>query len=179
MVDVCTARFSSAIESDSLKLVCASVEKLPLRDGAVDKACTVNTIYFWSDAAASASELHRVIAAGGRLVIGFAPRETLDRLPVTEYGFAKYGVDEVRALLIGAGFDEVTVTMIEDPDGYEFCVTAIILFPRAHQRAISSESVDARYAKADGFCPRSSGACQPAAVRRVHRASRYPRWSTR
>jgi hypothetical protein len=54
-----------------------------------DKACTVNTIYFWSDAAASAFELYRVIAAGGRLVIGFAPRETLDRLPVTEHGFAK------------------------------------------------------------------------------------------
>jgi arsenite methyltransferase len=125
MVDVCAARLSSAIEAGSLELMCASVEKLPLGDGAVDKVCTVNTIYFWSDPAASASELHRVIAAGGSLVIGFAPRETLDRLPVTEHGFAKYEVDEVRALLLEAGFAEVTFTMIEDADGQDCCLTAI------------------------------------------------------
>jgi SAM-dependent methyltransferase len=104
--------------------VCASVEALPLFDGAVDKACTVNTIYFWSDAAASLRELYRVIAAGGRLVIGFAPRETLDRLPLTEHGFAKYEVDEVRALLLETGFEKVTVTVIEDPDGNDCCVSA-------------------------------------------------------
>jgi SAM-dependent methyltransferase len=125
MVDVCAARFSSAIESGALELMCASVEKLPLSDGEVDKACTVNTIYFWSDAPASACELHRVIAAGGRLAIGFAPRETLDRLPVTEHGFTKYEVDDVRALLVAAGFGEVTVTVIEDPDGHDCCVTAV------------------------------------------------------
>jgi ubiquinone/menaquinone biosynthesis C-methylase UbiE len=125
MVDVCAVRFASAIGSGLLELTCASVEQLPFPDGAVDKACTVNTIYFWSDAAVAASELHRVIAAGGRLVIGFAPRETLERLPVTEHGFAKYDVDEVRALLLEAGFVKVTVRVIEDPDGEDCCVTAI------------------------------------------------------
>jgi ubiquinone/menaquinone biosynthesis C-methylase UbiE len=125
MVDVCAARFSSAIESGALELMCAPVEKLPLRDGVVDKACTVNTIYFWGDAPASAREFHRVIAAGGRLAIGFAPRETLDRLPVTEHGFTKYEVDEVRELLLDAGFGEATVAVIEDPDGHDCCVTAV------------------------------------------------------
>ena len=125
MVDVCAARFSSAIEAGVLELACASVEQLPFPDGAVDKACTVNTIYFWSDATAAVSELHRVVATGGRLAIGFAPRETLDSLPVAEHGFAKYEVDEVRALLLEAGFDAVTVLVIEDPDGENCCLTAI------------------------------------------------------
>lgn len=125
MVDICAARFSSAVQSGALELVCASAEKLPLHDGAVDKVCTVNTIYFWNDAAASASELHRVMGTGGRLVIGFAPRETLDRLPVTEHGFTKYEVDEVSALLLEAGFDEVSVTVIENPEGQDCCVTAV------------------------------------------------------
>jgi ubiquinone/menaquinone biosynthesis C-methylase UbiE len=124
MVDLCARRFSSAVASGMLEITCASVERLPLPDGSVDKACTVNAIYFWGDPEAAAAELHRVVAQGGRLVIGFAPRETLERLPVTQHGFAMYEVNEVRALLLGAGFDDVAVKVIEDPDGIDCCVTA-------------------------------------------------------
>jgi SAM-dependent methyltransferase len=124
MVDVCTRRFSSAIRGGELELLCASVERLPLPDGSVDKVCTANTIYFWDDPAAAAAELHRVIAPGGRLAIGFAPRETLERLPVTQHGFGMYEADEVRSLLLGVGFDNVAVKMIEDPDGVECCTVA-------------------------------------------------------
>jgi arsenite methyltransferase len=124
MVDICTRRFSSAVGSGTLQLVCASVEQLPLPDGSVDKVCTANTIYFWDDPSAAASELHRVIAPGGRLVIGFAPRETLEGLPATQHGFAMYEAGDVRALLLAAGFDEVAIRVIEDPDGIECCATA-------------------------------------------------------
>jgi len=125
MVDVCARRFAAAIDRGALELVCASVEQLPLPDGSIDKAGTANTIYFWGDPAAAAAELHRVIAPGGRLVIGFAPRETLERLPATQHGFAMYEPDEVRALLLGAGFDEVAITVIRDPDGIDCCATAV------------------------------------------------------
>ena len=125
MVDVCTRRFAEAIGSGMLELVCASVEQLPLADGSVDKVGTANTIYFWGDPSGAAAELHRVVAPGGRLVIGFAPRETLERLPVTQHGFGMYEPDEVRALLLGAGFDDVAIKVIEDPDGNDCCATAI------------------------------------------------------
>jgi arsenite methyltransferase len=124
MVDLCRRRFASAVADGKLELLCASVEDLPLPDASVDKACTANTIYFWGDATAAARELHRVLAPGGRLVIGFAPRETLDRLPVTEHGFTKYEPEEVRMLLLGAGFREVTIDLIENPDGVDCCATA-------------------------------------------------------
>lgn len=124
MVELCARRFSSAIADGVLELVCASVEELPLAGCSVDKACTANTIYFWGDPVAAAVELHRVIAPGGRLVIGFAPRQTLERLPVTEHGFAMYEADEVRALLLEAGFDDVSIKVIDDPDGIECCATA-------------------------------------------------------
>jgi SAM-dependent methyltransferase len=124
MVDMCARRFASAVANGTLELVCASVDELPLADSAVDKACTVNTIYFWSDPAAAAAELHRVIAPGGRLVIGFAPRESLERLPVTQHGFAMYEPDDVRLLLLRAGFGEAAITVIEDPDGDDCCATA-------------------------------------------------------
>lgn len=124
MVDVCARRFSSAIDSGVLELVCASVEQMPMADGSVDKVCTANTIYFWSDPSAAVAELHRVIAPGGRLVIGFAPRETLERLPVTQHGFGMYEPDEVRELLLGVGFEDVAIEVVEDPDGMNCCVTA-------------------------------------------------------
>jgi arsenite methyltransferase len=124
MVDLCARRFASASASGTLELMCASVDELPLADGAVNKACTANTIYFWNDPAAAAAELHRVIARGGRLVIGFAPRESLEHLPVTQHGFAMYEPEDVRSLLLGAGFDEVTITTVEDPDGDDCCATA-------------------------------------------------------
>ncbi|MBI5232231.1 MAG: methyltransferase domain-containing protein [Coriobacteriales bacterium] len=125
MVDMAARRFSSAVGSGALELVCAPVEKLPCPDASIDKVCTVNTIYFWSDPVAGASELFRVIAPGGRLVIGFAPRETLERLPVTEHGFAKYEPDDVRALLLDAGFCDVSIEEIEDPDGVDCCAVAV------------------------------------------------------
>jgi arsenite methyltransferase len=42
-----------------------SVETLPCGDGEFDKACTVNTTYFWPDLAAGLSELRRVLRPGG------------------------------------------------------------------------------------------------------------------
>src|SRR3546814_19797747 len=44
----------------------ASAEALPLPDAAVDKACSVNNIYFWGDPAAGMAEFARVIRPGGR-----------------------------------------------------------------------------------------------------------------
>jgi SAM-dependent methyltransferase len=124
MVDLCAARFASEMRAERLSLHCASVDALPLEDGAVGKVATVNTIYFWDDPARAAQELHRVISPGGRLVVGFAPRETLERLPVTEHGFAKYEAAEVRELLLSAGFDAVDMSVVEDPDGDDCCATA-------------------------------------------------------
>ena len=44
-----------------------------------NRACTVNTIYFWPDPAVPLRELSRVLRAGGRLVIGFSPAAAMRR----------------------------------------------------------------------------------------------------
>ncbi len=66
---------------------------------------------------AAIAELRRIIAPGGRLVLGFAPRETLETLPVTAHGFCKYETEEVSAALRDAGFVDVTATKIDDARG--------------------------------------------------------------
>lgn len=124
MVELCSRRFATALGSGRLELLCASVETLPLPDASIDKVCTANTIYFWSDLRTAARELHRVIVPGGRLVIGFAPRETLEQLPVTQHGFAMYDADEVSSLLVDSGFADVHVDEIDGPAGMDCCATA-------------------------------------------------------
>jgi arsenite methyltransferase len=124
MVSLCSRRFSSALEAGALSLHCVPVETLPLEDASVDKVCSANTIYFWPDPDAAVRELCRVISPGGRIVIGFAPRETLERLPISKYGFRAYDVEEVSSMLRSAGFADVAVTMVEDPAGSDCCMVA-------------------------------------------------------
>jgi arsenite methyltransferase len=93
---------------DRLRLHLASADALPLPDGSVDKACSVNNIYFWADPAAVMAEFARVIRPGGRLAICFEPADELRKWPGHEYGFRLYEGHEVQRLFADAGFGKVT-----------------------------------------------------------------------
>ena len=82
----------------------APVDALPLGDEAVDKACSVNNLYFWPDPAAALRELARVVRPGGRLAICFEPPEELRKWPGHLYGFRLFEEGEVRDLMTAAGF---------------------------------------------------------------------------
>lgn len=90
-----------------IELHCACAERLPLADGCVSKAVSLNSLYFWPDPAAAFAELARVIAPGGRLVIGFEPPEELRKWPGHRYGFRLFAVEEVRGLMARAGFEAI------------------------------------------------------------------------
>lgn len=106
----------------------ASVEALPLPDAAVDKACSVNNIYFWGDPAAAMAEFARVIRPGGRLAICFEPADELRKWPGHEYGFRLYEGHEVHRLFAEAGFDKVVGRWASGrkPDRF-LCLSAIRL----------------------------------------------------
>jgi SAM-dependent methyltransferase len=84
-----------------------SVERLPLADAAVDRACSVNNIYFWPDPAGAMAELGRVVRPGGRLAIAFEPADELRKWPGHRFGFRLFKEEEVRALMESAGFAQV------------------------------------------------------------------------
>jgi SAM-dependent methyltransferase len=86
-----------------------SVDGLPLSNAAVDKAVSLNTIYFWPDAAAGMRELARVIRPGGMLVIGFEAPETLRAWPGHRYGFEVFEPSDVVRLAAEAGFGDAQV----------------------------------------------------------------------
>jgi arsenite methyltransferase len=90
-----------------LRLIQASVARLPLADSSVDKGCSVNNLYFWLDPAAAMAELARVIRPGGTLSICFEPPEELRKWPGHRHGFRLYEEAQVHRLMEAAGFRQI------------------------------------------------------------------------
>ena len=94
-------------EAGRLTLLLASAETLPLADGSIDKAVSLNSLYFWPDPAAALTELARLVRPGGRLILCFEPPDELRKWPGSRFGFRMFEVDEVMALMEGAGFSPI------------------------------------------------------------------------
>jgi ubiquinone/menaquinone biosynthesis C-methylase UbiE len=131
MVELCTRRFASLVRAGRVDLRCASAESLPYDADRFTKACTVNTVYFWADPAVPLNELWRVLRVGGRLVLAFSPRATMQKLPVTKHGFRLYDPDEIGRLLEEAGFGGVEMTPGSGPRGEFVCATGTKFGARA------------------------------------------------
>jgi SAM-dependent methyltransferase len=103
-----TRTFAPLIRAGRMNLICADVADLPLRDGLIRAICSTNTIYFWPDPLRALRSLRRVLAADGRLALGFGGAAKLrDMHAVTQHGFTLYEPDHVEALLREAGFARV------------------------------------------------------------------------
>ncbi|HEV2866037.1 MAG TPA: class I SAM-dependent methyltransferase [Allosphingosinicella sp.] len=101
---VAAARRRFAAERHRLRLNCAPVDGMPIGEAAVDKACSVNSIYFWPDPAGAMSEFARVIRPGGTLSICFEPPDELRKWAGHRHGFRLVEEEEVRALMEQARF---------------------------------------------------------------------------
>lgn len=121
MVRLCARRFDEPIRAGRMELRCAAVEDLPYDPESFSKACTVNTIYFWPDPLRPLCELHRVLRPGGRLVVTFGARSTLEKMPATRQGFRLYDPEQVRSLLEEARFTDVRLVPNRTPDETFFC----------------------------------------------------------
>ena len=73
------------------------------------KVCTVNTVYFWSSLDAGFAEIHRVLSPGGRVVVGFLPKERMDRMGMPKDIFTSRAPEDVIAALTKAGFSDVRI----------------------------------------------------------------------
>jgi ubiquinone/menaquinone biosynthesis C-methylase UbiE len=109
LVDRASDRFAKQVANGQLRLSPGSVEAIPLADGSVDKAVSVNSLYFWKDLPKAMSELARVVRPGGRLVLCFEPPATLRKWPGHRHGFALYDVGDLIAPARKAGFDDPEV----------------------------------------------------------------------
>jgi arsenite methyltransferase len=121
MVRLCSKRFASLIRAGRVELCRATADSLPFGAGSFTKACTVNTIYFWSDPAVPLNEFRRVLRPGGRLALTFSPRSFMKDLPVTKHGFTLYDPDDVRQLLERAGFTDIELIPVPGAHDKDIC----------------------------------------------------------
>lgn len=112
-VEWAKARYSAAVADGRADFRVGSVEALPFGAAAFDKACTVNTVYFWRSLAAGFAELHRVLSPGGRIVVGFLPKERMDRMNFPADIFTSRAPEDVIAALTDNDFKQARV---ERPD---------------------------------------------------------------
>lgn len=109
MVKRATANFSDALKAGRADFREGSVEALPFAAASFGKVCTVNTVYFWTSLEAGLAEIRRVLMPGGRLVLGFLPKDRMERLGVPADIFTPRAPEDVIAALTKAGFKDVRV----------------------------------------------------------------------
>ncbi len=89
-----------AVESRHASFHLYDGRHIPFPENHFDRIFTVNTLYFWDDPQALLLELYRVTAPGGMLNITIAPKDFMEQLPFTVYGFTLYD-DEALLALVG------------------------------------------------------------------------------
>jgi arsenite methyltransferase len=109
MVARATAMFSDAVAAGRAAFREGQVEALPFVAAAFTRVCTVNTVYFWTSLDTGFAEIHRVLAPSGRAVIGFLPKERMDRLGMPTDIFTTRAPADVVAALTGAGFQNIRI----------------------------------------------------------------------
>lgn len=89
-------------------------EKLPFKDKAFDKIFTVNTVYFWEKPVDFLNEIHRVLKDNGTLVLTFAQKSFMEKLPFTAYNFTLYSNDEMGQLISESYFKRMKISEKEE-----------------------------------------------------------------
>jgi arsenite methyltransferase len=103
MVSQASGRFKRDLASGRLHLHTGSITQLPLEDGSLQGAITINTIYFITELDRAFSELARTLARSGRVVVGIGDPGMMRRIPTTPFGFTIRPVDDVVATAKSAG----------------------------------------------------------------------------
>jgi len=110
MVDGARTKFNDPIRTGRADFQVGAVEAIPFEAARFEKVCTVNTVYFWKSLNKGFAEIHRVLTPGGRIVVGFLPKEWMDRMGMPADIFTCRTPDEVVDGLNQAGFMDVRVT---------------------------------------------------------------------
>ena len=84
--------------------------KMPNSDQSFDKILTVNTLYFWDQAAELFNEIRRVLKPNGTATITFVDEETMKQQAFTEFGFTKYNKEKFELLCNNNHFEIVEIT---------------------------------------------------------------------
>ncbi|GAB3732855.1 class I SAM-dependent methyltransferase [Amycolatopsis oliviviridis] len=119
MVRKATRRNSRAVRDGRVRLVHASVDRLPEFGGPLDVILAVNSAKFWEEPAARLRELRRLLRPSGRIALAIQPR-----CPGADGATTARAAQEHHDLLVEAGFTTIRVETL-DLDPPVACLLAI------------------------------------------------------
>jgi ubiquinone/menaquinone biosynthesis C-methylase UbiE len=125
VVEQCQARYRASIQAGKLDLKVGTADRLPYPDGHFTKAVSVNSIFYWPDAPCAIAEFARVLSTGGRLVLCFTGKDSLQQKDFARHGLTLYDAGDVQRLLEINGFHAIDVTRHADRHRSFWCVTAL------------------------------------------------------
>jgi SAM-dependent methyltransferase len=124
MVAYCDGRHRSLAKIGRLHVRCAGAKALPYEDGAFDKACSVNSAFYWDDLERGIAELWRVLSPDGRLVLCFTDKASLETKRFARNGLSLLEPEHVRQALLAASFWQVQVHSASDRHRIFWCLVA-------------------------------------------------------
>ena len=104
MVAIAEKRNRRYIASELIKITKGDFDELEYESGCFDKACSVNTIYFWSQPEITARRIVHILVPGGVVALAFEDIQQLRKKKLSAEIFRLYTVEEVLELLTNAGF---------------------------------------------------------------------------
>jgi ubiquinone/menaquinone biosynthesis C-methylase UbiE len=90
---------SEPVSNKKAAFVQADAANMPFKDNSFNKIFTVNTLYFWDDPKSIFKEIVRVIQPDGKFFLVFRPKDSMEQMPFTQFGFNMYPVEDAEALL--------------------------------------------------------------------------------
>lgn len=113
-VKMTSQRNAEIISSGRMKVVEASVEKMPFADNSFDRIITVESFYFWNNPPENLKEVRRVLATGGIFLIvadihGGAELSDKEIENIKKYNLYNPTPQEFEKLLTNAGFSDVKI----------------------------------------------------------------------
>jgi SAM-dependent methyltransferase len=118
MVRAAAARNRRFVDGGRMAVMAGEVSHVPLPNGSVTKALSINTVYFWDDVPAAMAEIRRLLRAGGLFVNALYTNAALDRHPHTRIGYARHRPKDLAAAAERAGFAVATIPVL---DGAAYC----------------------------------------------------------
>ena len=126
MVSIARKKNKKNIRIGKVKILEGNFDEMPFRKENFTKACSINTLYFWSEPVHTAKKIAEILKPDGKLILAFEDIEQLRQRKLNQEVFHLYSTGEVQDLLINAGFSK-NVSSVSRKKGESIfhCVVAI------------------------------------------------------
>jgi arsenite methyltransferase len=109
VVEWAKSKYSRAVAEGRAYFREGNIETLPFESASFGKVCTANTVYLWKSLEAGFAEIRRVLVHGGRVVVGFLPKDRMARMNMPADIFTLRAPEDVIAAMEKCGFDDIRV----------------------------------------------------------------------